>query len=79
MHTLLTTLPPAKRPKHILSVLAATTEEKVNEADLSLSDPANYGKILPCAAHSSTFTSLSFEHLAKEYPDTAFGKQYLNT
>ncbi|KAG8530120.1 uncharacterized protein KY384_005602 [Bacidia gigantensis] len=76
IHTLLSSLPPPKRPKHVLSVLAGTTEAPVLETDLSLSSPANYGKFLPCAAHTATFTSLAFEHLAKQYPDTAFVHSY---
>ncbi|KAL9125992.1 MAG: hypothetical protein Q9217_004887 [Psora testacea] len=62
-------------PKHILSILAATTEGTLIEDDLSLKDPKKYG-ILSCAAHSSTMASLSFEHLAKQYPDTAFVHSY---
>ncbi|KAL9100924.1 MAG: hypothetical protein Q9163_003760 [Psora crenata] len=62
-------------PKHILSVLAATTENKLIEEDLTLKDPKNYG-IVACATHASTMTSLSFEHLAKHYPDTAFVHSY---
>ena len=76
VHRLLSSLSEAKRPKRILAVLAGGTEEAVNESDLALSDPVNYGKILPCAAHSATFTSLAFEHLASLYPTTAFVHAY---
>ena len=76
IHRLLTFLPRNKRPKHILSILAATTEAPVNESDFSLSNPVNYGKLLPVAAHSATFTSLVFERLAKEFSDTAFVHSY---
>ena len=65
-----------KPPTRVLSILAGTTEEPVNESDLTLSDPKNYGYVLPCAAHSSTITSLSFEHLAKENPHTSFVHAY---
>ncbi|KAL9635331.1 MAG: hypothetical protein Q9164_003526 [Protoblastenia rupestris] len=63
------------QPKHILSVGAATREDTLVEDDLSLKDPKNYG-ILSCVAHATTMMSLSLEHLAKEYPNTAFVHSY---
>ena len=62
-------------PSRIVSVLAGTTEGVLVEDDLTLSKPGNYG-ILPCANHSSTMTSLSFEHLAKEHPEISFVHMY---
>lgn len=56
-------------PSRILSILAATNEGTLLEDDLDLKH--NYG-IANCANHSATMTSLTFEHLAKQYPETSF-------
>ena len=58
-------------PKHVLSVLGGTLEKPINMSDLALQDPKNYS-FINTSAHDITMTSLSFEYLAKQYPNTAF-------
>ena len=62
-------------PKHVLSVGAGTKEKPMIMSDLPLLDPKNYS-VMNNAANSTTMTSLSLEHLAKEYPKTAFVHAY---
>ena len=59
------------RPVRIVSVLAATTEGPLKEDDFALRDPGSY-TFMRCAHHTTTLTSLAFEHLAKEHPDVSF-------
>ena len=55
-------------PTRVVSVLAGGAESSLKEDDLLLQKPGAYG-IMSCAAHTSTMTTLSFEHLASEHPD----------
>lgn len=72
---LLSGLDEAKRPRRVVAVLAGGTEKPVNESDLALVNPANFG-VMQAAAHSATMTSLAFEHLATLYPNTTFVHAY---
>jgi len=55
-------------PARVISVLGGGREGSLDMENLDLKAPGSYG-LMSAAGHTITMTSLSFEHLSKQYPN----------